>query len=667
MKFFPLSLFLLLICGPFVAANAAEHLPLEYFVKHGDYLDLKLSPDGKHLAATMRRDKKVIAVVIRREDGEIVGGVQPQTNDAVFDVIWASNERLLYHLAEKEYYLDQPIPTGELYAINIDGSHHEIIYGYRAGDKKLGSRKETRKSTKASHEILSLLRNEPKHILLLEHPWELDGNTYYNRGNKKPIISKLNIYTGKKFKQEALPYPGASAVANERGEVNFIAWGAEDSTYHGSYRANNTSEWKTLTLEAEDQAALVPTAVNRSGTKAFLMADTGADEISTMFELNVASGALQPVFANLEFDLESYGVNPDDLSPVIGVTRPDREEYHYVDETTAISKYHKMLVKGFKGQDVAITDHSEDGKLLLVYVSSDINPGEYYLFDTKTKRADLVVAQRSWVDPEKMHARRAIKVQARDGLQLHGYLTLPASQAANKKDKQAHPLVVIPHGGPHGIRDYWTFDAEAQLFANRGYAVLQINFRGSGGYGQKFTEAGYREWGGKMIDDIIDATQWTVDKGYADADRICIYGASFGGYAALMSAVKAPALFQCTVGYVGIYDLEYAFSKSDVPDNRGGEGYLQKALGGDKQQLQDYSPVNHADKITAAVMLIHGGKDKRVPVVNAKAMRKRLKKAGKSVEWLLFRNAGHGVWNQKSLIKMYSEVLEFLDQHIGSK
>jgi dipeptidyl aminopeptidase/acylaminoacyl peptidase len=195
--------------------------------------------------------------------------------------------------------------------------------------------------------------------------------------------------------------------------------------------------------------------------------------------------------------------------------------------------------------------------------------------------------------------------------------------------------------------------------------VLQINYRGSGGYGEKFEKSGYLQWGGKMIQDIIDGTQYAVKHYAVDKNKMCLYGASYGGYAALMAAVRAPDTYKCTIGYVGIYDLNYAYAYSDTMKAMGGEAYLNKVIGTNKQQLNEYSPVNHVDKIKANVMLIHGERDSRVPVINAETMLQRFKTIGKKVPYLNFSKSGHGVYDEEGRDTLYKGVLEFLDKNIG--
>ncbi|RBP51138.1 alpha/beta hydrolase family protein [Arenicella xantha] len=237
---------------------------------------------------------------------------------------------------------------------------------------------------------------------------------------------------------------------------------------------------------------------------------------------------------------------------------------------------------------------------------------------------------------------------------------LPSSNS-----RQSPPLIVIPHGGPHGVRDHWQFDEETQLLANRGYAVLKVNFRGSGGYGEAFEKLGYKEWGGKMIDDIIDATNWVAESGQVDQHRMCIYGASYGGYAALMAAIRAPDLYRCTVGYVGVYDLPTMYSDSDIPRNWGGVGYLEKVIGRNDKQLAEYSPVNHADKIKAEIMLIHATEDRRVPIKHADLLREALEDANKKFTYLEYGDSGHGLWNVDKRKDMYTKLLAFFDKSLN--
>jgi dipeptidyl aminopeptidase/acylaminoacyl peptidase len=279
------------------------------------------------------------------------------------------------------------------------------------------------------------------------------------------------------------------------------------------------------------------------------------------------------------------------------------------------------------------------------------------LFDTVQKDAKLLYSRREWIDPAKVPASRAIQLTARDGMKLHGYLTLPMG-----KEKQV-PLVVLPHGGPFGIFDAWGFDDDSQMLVEAGYAVLRLNFRGSGNYGRDYKNAGAREWGRAMQDDLTDATHWAIKEQIADPSKICIYGASYGGYAAVMGAAREPSLYACVAGYVGVYDLE-KMHKDDAAHSRSWKSWTNDWLG-DRNALAEVSPVNLAGRIKAPVFLAAGGQDERAPVEHTRKMEKALKQAGVPVESLYFKSEGHGFFTEPHRREYYTRLLAFLSQHLG--
>ena len=236
-------LFLFLFASLF--AISAE-IPVANFVKHGDYLNMELSPDGKHLAARVRIEGRVFLVILDTESMKVVGGVQPKSSDELHSATWINNERIVYQFREAVYYSDSPIATGELFATNIDGSKSSMLYGYRAGESELGSRIAKRKSTTATPEIISTLSNDERQILIVEHPWTLKGREWHDTRQKHSVISKLNIYSGIKRKVETLPFPGAEPFANENGEVRFVRWINENSEIEFAYRKNIDSDWISL-------------------------------------------------------------------------------------------------------------------------------------------------------------------------------------------------------------------------------------------------------------------------------------------------------------------------------------------------------------------------------------------------------------------------------------
>jgi dipeptidyl aminopeptidase/acylaminoacyl peptidase len=303
---------------------------------------------------------------------------------------------------------------------------------------------------------------------------------------------------------------------------------------------------------------------------------------------------------------------------------------------------------------------SEDGRYLGMRVYSDTAPPEAFLFDREIGKAKFLAASMEWIKADEMSPMKPISVKTRDGLVIHGYLTLPKDS-----DGKNLPLIINPHGGPHGPRDEWGFNPEVQLFANRGYAVLQMNYRGSGGYGNAFEGMGYRKWGTTMQDDLTDSVKWAVNQGIVDGNRVCIYGASYGGYAALMSVVREPDLYKCTVGYVGVYDLD-AQRDADFMEHASGRNYLKDAYPPTKPERMAQSPAYGVDRIKTPILLVHGEKDIRVPIKNMYFLISQLQKVGKKPDDVIVeKKEAHGFRDLGNQVNLYTKMLAFFDKYIG--
>ena len=345
----------------------------------------------------------------------------------------------------------------------------------------------------------------------------------------------------------------------------------------------------------------------------------------------------------------------------IGVLLPDgRTRSVFFDPESEEARLVRSLEQAFEESTVRVTSRTSDGGMLLVEVDNDRNPGDFYLYDTKAKQARYMISRRDWLDPAAMAEMRPVTLKARDGLPLHGYLTVPKGS-----DGKGLPLVVMPHGGPYGIADVWGFDAQVQMLAAAGYGVLQVNFRGSAFRGRDFAAAGARQWGRAMQDDITDATRWAVQQGIADAERICIFGGSYGGYAALMGVAREPTLYQCAVGYIGVYDLPLMYGQGDVRDERTGMAFLRDWVGA-RDGLASVSPVHLADRIQVPVFLAAGGEDERAPIEHSRRMERALRQAGVPVETLYYDTEGHGFYVDAHRVEFNERLLAFLSRHIGA-
>ncbi len=294
-------------------------------------------------------------------------------------------------------------------------------------------------------------------------------------------------------------------------------------------------------------------------------------------------------------------------------TYPEYLIFNKQEEEAAIFR---SLLATFAGLKVDITSSTKDGSKWIVNVSSDTSPGAYYLFDRNTNKIRFLFSTFNGVDEEHMSAMQPVSIAASDGMTIPGYLTLP------KAGPSPAPLVTLVHGGPHGVRDYWGFDREVQMLASQGYAVLQVNYRGSDGYGREFKQAGMKRWGDRIQQDIIEMTQWAMAQPEIDDNKACIMGASFGAYSALQSSILANDLFRCAIANAGIYDLSLLYEEGDVADLYFGEAYLESTIGLEPETLRDFSPVFNVDKLQAPVLIAHGELDRRAPFEHAEDLRK---------------------------------------------
>lgn len=337
-----------------------------------------------------------------------------------------------------------------------------------------------------------------------------------------------------------------------------------------------------------------------------------------------------------------------------------KAKWHWFD--AAVAKRHASIMAAMGGQEVTFGSASDDEKKEIVYVSSDRFPGLYMLSDRSRQQPLLmpIGPRNPEIDPAAMAPMEPVTIRARDGMLLPGYLTKPLHAKAGEK----LPLILNPHGGPYGIRDNWGYNAEVQFLASRGYAVLQVNYRGSGGCGRAHLEAGRLEWGKKMQDDLTDSVQWAIDQGIADPVRVAIYGASYGGYAALAGATFTPDLYCCAVNYVGVSDLTLLGKRDRGGSTTMNETYYKIWVHPDMEELRRRSPVNYVDKIRIPTMHAYGENDPRVEIRHWKYLKAALDKAGKPYEYLREGNEGHGFSNTQAEVDFYTRLEAFLRENV---
>jgi dipeptidyl aminopeptidase/acylaminoacyl peptidase len=641
MRIVKCALLAALACVP---VPGMAQVDLDLFLKQDSFGEIKLSPTGEYYAATVPLEDRTVLAIIRRSDHKPTAKASGRAESAIADFEWVSDTRVVVSLAQTYGREDTPSLTGELYAVNADGSQAATLTGPEAG---AAANVVVIGGDQTAAYLIDPLRGDDRHVLVSVMPYDVEPTTR---------VEKLDVYSGRRSRVASAPVRRASFTTDESGAVRFAHGAGRDNVGKLYHRPNDGAPWTLVNDEALTHANQWPLGFSADGRIAYLQVEH-AEGPDAIVAWDTVTNQRTELLRDARVDPYRTLRGITDDVPVGALYMHDGVRSRFFDEQGAVARRYRSLERAFPGQVVRITSATKDGRLLLVQVWSDRNPGDFYLFDTQTKAADLVFSRRRWFDVDTVPATRSVEVVARDGLKLHGYLTQP------RDAKGPAPLVVMPHGGPYGVHDEWWFDDEAVMLSQAGYAVLRVNYRGSGNYGRAFMHAGALEWGRKMQDDLTDATRWAVEQGIADAGRICLYGASYGGYAALMGVAREPSLYRCAAGYVGVYDMD-EFHDDDSDYSRSRERWVLDWLG-DEKSMAGISPVLLVPNIKVPVFLAAGGKDRRVPIEHSKRMEKALKKAGMPVETLYFDTEGHGFYTEPHRREYYTRLLAFLSRHLG--
>lgn len=626
---------------------AAAVVPISAFVDEDKYTIPRLSPDGKQLAITVRlpSGERTVPVIMvySLPDLKATGAIRLPVHEVPLDYVWVGNARLVIARGFEQGSRTTLLNYGELLASDIDGRNQVYLHGYRMPATML--RGPRHPDDYATGIVEGVSREYNNHVFVSSQLWEGDRTQLYDintQNNARKLIADL-------------PMKELNFLIQHDGKPRF-AFGY-DADLHAIVFRNDEAKgaWDRIT---DMGSAYTPLAFSPDDTRfAALYSKTGEPDSLVMEDAR--SGERKTLYSDpVAIPLRLYGGRgglPFGAASSAGIPRAS-----YFDDANEDARLHKLLSQQFPGSFVSFASASRDGQTMLFSVRSDRDPGSYYLFDRKTGKANLLFTSMEAIEPDQMAERRPVSYRARDGLEIHGYLTMPRRAAGAKL-----PLVLIPHGGPHSVYDSWFFDTDAQFLASRGYAVLQLNFRGSGGRGPSFRDAGYRQWSGKIQDDLVDGVKWSIAQGDIDPKRICVYGASFGGYSAMMLAAREPELFRCAVGYAGAYDLRLLTKTDDAVLDKRLRAAVARYVGTDQSELERNSPVARAADIKAPVLLVHGGQDKRTPVAHAERMRQALSAAGRPPEWFYVSDEGHGFYNTKNQAEFYRRLETFLAKHLG--
>ncbi len=634
-------------------AQAATLQPVRDFVSHPAYGTVKISPNGEYLAVTVDKGEQDVLAVMRTSDLKLVKVNQLPDSKSVGSFYWVSPDRLMFNAIKKLGGYAQPFNTGEWFAVNADGSQPRPLIFY--GTRDATQRGKTVGSERFS--LLDTLRNDDQNVIMqATSPRSSEGV-----GTE---VYRMDTLSGRRISLGRAPKENCSIALDADKQPRFAVCSSskdEEGEYDERtelYRRDDKG-WTLVNASKSGGKHLSVIRTTMTGT-VYAEQDDGKSP-AAVGTLSTATGEFTPLFQDKIAEVSDYIWSTDESTLVGVVTEAGAPAVKLIDESSPDAELYASLAGAFEGQMVDFASQTQDGKKIIVSVYSDSNPGELYLYDRDTGKARFLMQRKPELDKKKMASVKPFSFTSRDGKLIHGYLTLP--HGSNGKNL---PLIVNPHGGPIGPRDNWGFNPEAQLFASRGYATLQVNFRGSGGYGRAFQDAGHQQWGKGIQNDIIDATKWAIDNGYADKDRICIYGGSFGGYSSLMAPIRAPGLFACTFGYVGVYDIDMMFEKGDIPQSESGQRFLRRTHGSDAKSWAENSPARRAGEVKIPVYLAAGARDVRTPPEQTELMNKALIAAGNPPEGMIIQSGEmHGFYDVENRVKLYTTMLEFFSRHIG--
>jgi len=645
------------------AAQAVERLPIEDFSREPATARAQLSPDGKRLAF-IREDHGRLALHVTDLDQNRVYRLDPGEakliNNAPKQVeryAWVSDRRLVISTVVWDTILYGVVAT------DWDGRNGISISGYEDNEINM------RISKQFFREVIHRFCDKDQTILMLDrHEGDNVGRL------DRPDILHVDTVTGLAHVVVKNPGNVAAWSVDARGVARLGI--LSDGDLSGAiYREDEASPWKTI-LPLENRAGQMRAVGIDAASGKPLVGALTPEKRWTIFPLDPVTGTMgAPLLADPEYDIVPNRPGPEVDGVALAATIFSQKKgtllgVRYYTDAPRVKWFDKDFVTYQAALDRALPDtvnlfvnSSLDGRRMLWLAFSDQDPGTYLLLDLERHKLTPLATRMSWIKPAQMAPMLSIKYKARDGIVIHGFLTVPVG----RKPKDL-PLVVMPHGGPW-VRDVWEFDPLVQLLANRGYAVLQMNYRGSPGYGEELFQMARRQIGKAIQDDIEDGTRWAIAAGVADPKHIAIMGASYGGYSALFALGHNPELYRCGISMAGVTDWPAIYDdRRGDPDARDANKYWRREIGDpdqDKAVLKAISPVNFADKITAPVLIIQGKEDHTVPHEQAKMMISALEKVGRTPEGLFIPQLGHSYGNARQRVQIFGTIVAFLEKNLG--
>ena len=641
--------------GLLISFNSIAEIGVtEEFIKRfsslPSYTGVDISPDGKMISViTKMPDDKKGLTIFDAEDLSLINTITLTNDEEISNYYWVNNSRILIRVG----YYDKKNgrgSAGEYFSINFDSTKPAYVFGMRSRNSK--TKKSVLDKMSAGY-VENILEDDDKHVVISVYPFSKS-----NTGTFATSV-RLNIYNGQQKKLGKSPLAGGQVRTDSKGIPRFVNGSDADNNSVTMYRASKKDDWEVLSKTPYGEGEVFPVNISKDGSTIHTLDST---ETSTyqLKKINTITGESEVVFHHPKFD--AYPQIIDDV--VLGATiNPGYSQAYWFEIDSPLQNSILQAVNAFNG-NVDVFDTKEVGIVALtkardkaiLAIRDSVSSPKYYLYDMEKGQMKYLLTMWPEIDDSGLEEEVPFNFKNSDGVVIHGYYT----RAKNQQKDQAVPMIVVPHGGPHA-RDSWGFDPDTHIFSQAGYAVLKINFRGSTGYGKEFTKLGFGEWGADTQQDIIEATEWAIDEGIADPNKIGIYGGSFGGYSAAMAPMLRPDLYKSSVAYIGVFDLEMLYNEGDIRGIKWGGKYLDKTLGTDPEKIKAMSPVLQADKLEAPIIIVSGEEDQRAPVEHAYALAEALKKAGKEHELIIVPKEGHGFRKPENRFMLYKKMLEHFD------
>ncbi|MEY8739138.1 prolyl oligopeptidase family serine peptidase [Bacillales bacterium AN1005] len=596
--------------------------PLEDFFKQPAQAGFQMSPDGKHLAYLEPWNNRMNIVV--KENGQDKSvRVTSESERSIMGFGWATDNKLLYikDAAGDENY--------HIYVTDIDGKNNKDLTPYP--------------NTRAT--LIDPLEGVPDEILVAMN----------KRDPQIFDVYRININTGEATLAAENPGNITGWLTDHEGKIR-VAVSSDGNVSSLMYRESEDKPFEPL-LTTKLGETFAPVMFTYDNKNIYAISNLDRDKSAIVEYSPSTKQVTKTIFENKDVDVTSFVPSKAKGTILAAVYETDKVNYEFFDAD--FKKLMEDIKAKVPGKEISLSSISEEGQVLFISYS-DKSMGTYYFYDSVTGKLDKLADAAPWIDEDKMSDMKPISYESRDGLTIHGYLTLPNGVEASQL-----PLVVVPHGEPWA-RDSWGYNPEIQFLASRGYAVLQVNFRGSTGYGKEFLDAGNKQWGKAMQNDITDGVNWLIKEGTVDADRVAIYGASYGGYAALAGLAFTPDVYAAGISYVGPSNI-FTLLDSLPPYWESERNMFYERVGDpekDKELLTAISPLFHIDQMKAPLFVVQGANDPRVKQAESDQIVEALRERGVDVPYMLKTNEGHGFANVENQLDLYRAIEKFLNRHL---